>query len=311
VSVLTQGARVLADRLAVHTELADPAAAPTAPDLPEYIVQALARLRLLHGVPFAYLVPDPVQLPVESARFFTLDAAWLDRLCAGALAVGGGGGTRERAQVGLAEAGLAQAQGALGRHLPLVRDLARGRAVLEPALRAATTSVDPGAVVTGMLIRSALVAGWPGLQVRAYVSDDPALVPPGADPDQLDPALSVPLLRLERLDPAVLLVLFAGVPELIWLEEPHHTVQFGVRPGAGGAVSVPIRSADGLGEVGAVDVPFRAAGEGVVDIAALAARLDGTAPLAHPRGSAALALSLLAPPARQRFGAHTPPEAHP
>jgi len=46
----------------------------------------------------------------------------------------------------------------------------------------------------------------------------------------------------------------------------------------------------------------------VVDVAALAAALDAAGPLGHPRGSAALALSLLAPPARQRFGAS---EVHP
>lgn len=292
-SALTQGARTLADRLSV--------AVNTVPDLPEYVVQAMARMRLLHGVPFGYLVADPAQLPNESARFFVLDTAWLDQLCDGALAVGAGG-SRERAQAALAGA---PARAALDRHLPLVRDIARGRAVLEPALRAATTAVSPDADVAGVLIRSALISGWPGLQVRAYVTDDPKKVPPGADPDHLDPALSVPILRLERLDPSVLLILFAGIPELIWLEEPHHTVQFGVRPGPGNTVQIPIRSADGP-ETGTVTVPFRGVNsDGVIDVTALAGRLDNAAPLAHPRGPAALAYALLAPPARQRFGAHT------
>jgi len=301
VTELVRGGQVLADRLAAHAALADPAVPAQPPDLPDYVVQAVARLRLLLGVPFGYLVPDPTLLPVESARFFYLDPRWLDQLGIGALAVGAAG-TREQAQAELAQAPVRQA---LGRHLPLVRDLARGRAVLETALGRATVSLDPDAPVTGMLIRSALVSGWPGLQVRAYSSDDPAQVPPGTDPGTLDPALTVPILRMERLDPAVLLVLFAGVPSLVWLEEPHHGIQFGAAEDAAG-YQVPVRTADGS-EAGRVAVPFRGApAGGVIDVAQLAGRLDAARPLAHPRGSAALALSLLAPPARQRFGASTP-----
>ena len=302
-TALVSGARVLADRLAAHAALADPDDPAQVPDLPDYVVQALARMRLLVGVPFGYLVPDPALLPAESARFFHLDPAWLDQLCAGALAVGAGG-TREQAQAQLA---LAPVRAALGRHLPLVRDLSRGRLVLETALADATSTVDTDAPVTGVLIRSALVSGWPGLQLRAYTTDDPAQIPPGADPAGLPPGLAVPVLRFERLDPPVLLVLFAGLPRLIWLEEPHHGIQFGVDDSSGTA-RVPIRAASGA-ETGRVPVPFRgAAGDGVVDVAALAAALDAAGPLGHPRGSAALALSLLAPPARQRFGAS---EVHP
>ena len=46
-----------------------------------------AVLRLLHGVPFSYLVPDAELLPVESIRFFYLDRAWTDALVQGALSV--------------------------------------------------------------------------------------------------------------------------------------------------------------------------------------------------------------------------------
>ena len=48
----------------------------------------LARLRLLHGVPFTYLVPDAELLPIESIRFFYIDRAWTDALVQGALSVG-------------------------------------------------------------------------------------------------------------------------------------------------------------------------------------------------------------------------------
>ena len=48
----------------------------------------LARLRLLQGVPFSYLVADAELLPKESIRFFYLDRAWTDALVQGALSVG-------------------------------------------------------------------------------------------------------------------------------------------------------------------------------------------------------------------------------
>ena len=50
--------------------------------------QWLARLRLLEGVPFAYLVADSELLPPESIRFFYLVRNWSDALVEGALSVG-------------------------------------------------------------------------------------------------------------------------------------------------------------------------------------------------------------------------------
>ena len=53
----------------------------------EPIEEWLGRLRLLRGVPFAYLVAHPGLLPVESARFFRVDSNWLGALVDGALSV--------------------------------------------------------------------------------------------------------------------------------------------------------------------------------------------------------------------------------
>ena len=56
--------------------------------VPPDIVRYLARLRLLEGVPFNYLVPDATMLPLETIRFFYVDRNWLDALVDGALSVG-------------------------------------------------------------------------------------------------------------------------------------------------------------------------------------------------------------------------------
>src|SRR5271170_1557219 len=64
--------------------------------MPPYMESFLAHVRLLVGVPFEYLVPDPNFLPDESIRFFFLDRSWTDRAVDGAVAVGKIG-TREQA----------------------------------------------------------------------------------------------------------------------------------------------------------------------------------------------------------------------
>ena len=56
--------------------------------VPGELRRFLARLRLLNGVPFSYLVPDADLLPIESIRFFYVDRAWTDALVQGALSVG-------------------------------------------------------------------------------------------------------------------------------------------------------------------------------------------------------------------------------
>src|SRR5438045_2012141 len=56
--------------------------------VPADILRALARLRLLEGVPFTYLVPDAELTPPETIRFFYLDRNATDALVQGALSVG-------------------------------------------------------------------------------------------------------------------------------------------------------------------------------------------------------------------------------
>jgi hypothetical protein len=68
-----------------------------------------------------------------------------------------------------------------------------------------------------MLLRSALVAGWPGLEVK-----------PWADTAGQTP---VNMLRMERLAPDVLLCLFDAVPLRVDLCEPSEGLQFGVVDG--------------------------------------------------------------------------------
>ncbi|MEV0155742.1 hypothetical protein AB0H57_18625 [Micromonospora sp. NPDC050686] len=335
-SPMSSGARLLAERLgtllgapdptpdpqtrhrafaATATATADSTATATAvPPLPAYVEHLLARWSLLHDLPFRYLVPDTRLLPAESIRFFRLDTGWLEQLRAGALAVGGDG-TRERAAT---RSLLPHVTATVTAQLPLVREVQRNRMSIpvaadlltEARLAGDLNATDAAVPVTGFLLRSALVSGWPGMELRAWSSDNPADVPPGVDPDVLArnrPDLVVELLRLERLSPSVLIALFRGAPRLVWLQEPPQSVQFGLEA-AGSGWQVPIRDTAGR-DVGLVAVPMRPASPvpGVVDVERLARALDAARPLPRARGGAAVALSLLQAPSRQRFGSSTPP----
>src|SRR5262245_28707302 len=168
---------------------------------------------------------------MELIRFFYLDRSWADRLVDGALAVGKVG-TREQAHH--------QAHAAsVSRHLDhterVVRDMQRARGpFLELKAAAPRSEAD---VVTGFLLRSNAVSGWPHMDVPAYRSVIADNRQTGIAFDPKDPEIvrqQLRTLRLERLAPSILLALFEGVPRLVTLEEPHHGVAFGVHGGPRG-----------------------------------------------------------------------------
>lgn len=240
----------------------------------------LARLRLLDGVPFEYLVPDSGFLQPETIRFFHVDRNWTDAAVDGAIAAGAYG-TRDRA--------LVQAQ-----HVA-VRD------ALDDAERTVwgtTSTTGSTPETTGFLLRSRAVSGWPGMIVRAWTGS-------GRNERKLQP------LRIERLSPSVLIVLFDDEPARLEIEEPRAGLQFGFHghDTIDGRWSLTLRDTDGtLDSSKKVDsVPFRAGSAGVVHIERLteliAAEVGAGAP---PTTSASLAFHLLRKPYVQRFGEGSP-----
>jgi hypothetical protein len=211
----------------------------------------LARLALLHGVPFRHLVPDERMLPVESVRFFYLDPNWIAALIDGALSIGVEGSRDLELQQTVSAALVATVAAKVGS----VRAAQRARpdlavptggaaptggastaiALASPAPAAAaspasasasapsnapTTSATTTAAVSatavpqraGVLLRSSAVAGWPGMVIQADGG-------------------TTSLLRLDRLSDSVLLAVFDAVPTSITLGEPWHGLRFGV-PGS-------------------------------------------------------------------------------
>lgn len=279
-------------------------------EMPPYMESFLAHLRLLVGVPFEYLIPDPRLLPDESIRFFYLDRSWADRLVDGAVTVGKIG-TREQAHH---QGQAVKVSSTLDVSERIVRKLQRGGDF--ETVRAAAFEGGPARadLVTGFLLRSAAVSGWPHMDVRAYTERIPE---PFDASSSAATSKQLPLLRLERLSPGVLIALFQGVPELVTLEEPHHGVQFGVDVSADGSRRfVPLRSKTGqilAKNQRAINVPLptRARRPDVIDVLQLRDELakqaanppstdDGLTPIAQT-GSASFAIAVLNPPWRQRF----------
>lgn len=103
--------------------------------------------------------------------------------------------------------------------------------------------------VTGFLLRSDVVAGWPGLLVDGYDSGDKKLN----------------LLRKERLSPSVLLCLFEGRFAKVDIHLEPETLHFGVKRDfrkdlkkengeeSGGVVNIPWRNAEAL-EPSVIDI---------------------------------------------------------
>jgi hypothetical protein len=105
-------------------------------DLPQSVSSWFEHLALLEGVPFNYLVPDERLLPPESIRFFQLDPMWMECLMDGAFSI--------------------------GRVLKTDHEQDRSHRNQD------AVNVSSPEKVSGFLLRSEVVAGWPGLQVDGY-----------------------------------------------------------------------------------------------------------------------------------------------
>jgi hypothetical protein len=183
----------------------------------EALADWLAQRYLLIGVPFETLVPSAGLLPPESVRFFYLDSNWLDSLLEGALSIG-----------------IESSRDVL--YQDLMKDLIWNAALnavqqqrdklLDPAGTTGPSPLDKEAM-TGMLLRSAVVSGWPGMQITAF-SDAAGnnLLPP---------------LRMERLADDVLLLLWPAVPASVSIAEPHEGIAFGFTD-VGNATGLKLRS---------------------------------------------------------------------
>ncbi len=168
-----------------------PSSESLARGIPESIYNYFKGLELLQGIPFNYLVPDERLLPPESIRFFWVDSLWVDCLQDGAFSIGRVTNTSVEQD----------------RQIRASRNLTR--------------SVEQK--ITGIIIRSQVVSGWPGLLVDGY---DTAV----KDLDSIDPTEGnlLPLLRMETLAKDVLICLFAGEVKTVDIHLKPESMHFGL-----------------------------------------------------------------------------------
>lgn len=176
----------------------------------------LAQRYLLEGVPFEALVPHAGLLPPESVRFFHVDVNWLDALADGAMSIGVQSGRDTELQAALKPDLRIAVRAAVSGVRPTRLANARTGDPL-PLI-----PPPPAVPVAGMLVRSAVVAAWPGLEVRAFGR----YTAESGDP-QPESGTAIQPLRVDRLSSDILLVLWPAVPTLVTLDEPSEGIAFG------------------------------------------------------------------------------------
>ena len=173
-----------AEDFGYHLPIAGRIPAPDADGLPEEVQKWLDDAALLHHVPFTYLVPDERLLPVESLRVFTVDPLWIDCFRDGGLSVG-----------------WVQAE-----------DTTTGT-----SSNGVQKTSPP--TISGLLIRSELVSGYPGLLIDAYDRI--------VDTDEAHVGSTLTCLRRECLSKNVLLCLFQGDLKTVDIHLKPETLHFG------------------------------------------------------------------------------------
>ena len=181
-------------------------------------------LNLLRGVPFNYLAPDERLLPRESMRFFYLDPVWIDCLLDGAFSIGRVTST----------------------------DFENDQTFEDRPANSGT--------ITGFLLRSDAVTGWPAMEVSAQ------------DANHND----LPLLRRDLVSAGVLLCLFKGEISTVAVRQKAETQHFGldVPDGRHTAFFKKLRdSANNYQESETLlldTIPWRSLPQRVLDVSALA-----------------------------------------
>ena len=145
--------------------------------MPETVSKWFTELELLKGVPFNYLVPDESLLPPESIRFFQLDKLWMRSMIDGAFSIG--------------------------------RVSSKDHS-LDQTLNEDELSITDQAV-SGFILRSEVVPGWPQMFIEAYGG-----------------GTELTVIRRDTLSENVLICLFEGTLDEVNFHLKPEVLHFGV-----------------------------------------------------------------------------------
>ena len=160
-------------------------------------------------MPLIYLVPHPSLLPQESLRFFYVDTTWIAALMDGALSIGRTPESRLLLDKAMAGNFLKEVATSEKIQVALTTDRELG---VPDAKRSEVLGH-----ITGFLLRSKLVSGWRGIEVRAE-----------------DGTKALKALRLQKVAKDTLLVIFNGHVRKVVITQPPQGMHFappaGTRP---------------------------------------------------------------------------------
>lgn len=182
-------------------------------DFPVEISNWLGRLKLLYGVPLNYLVPDERMLPPESIRFFYIDPNWIKALLDGAFSIGRYSDLEKTTYSFRTDSA----------STPLMSEQSRQKAsTVRSSFLGLTVQPMDMTVISGFLLRSTVVADYPGLGVNIY--------PKGGIPSGEDPGTLLNILRMERLTPSsdVLLCIVEGDAYRVDIHETPEALHYGI-----------------------------------------------------------------------------------
>jgi len=177
--------------------------------IPDRLNDKLLAIRMLKAIPLSYMIPDAALLPPESIRFFHVDQTWIDRVTDGLLYAANTGSVDVSFSCSLNQLIRQSMDKQMSQAADAAVSLATG---FKDTSAGWDASSQP---MTGMLMRSDMVRRWPKMGVRAYKTTS-------ASSD------TIGVLRAETISTGVLIALFAGVPGLVQVGEPHVGTRFGV-----------------------------------------------------------------------------------
>ena len=236
---------------------------------PEAIADWFYNLEIMRGIPFNYLMPDERLLPAESIRFFWVDSVWVDCLQDGAFSV--------------------------GRVTP--------SDVKQDAKMGSTRALLSGdRTITGCILRSQVVSGWPDLLVDAYdtVVEDLGFIAP----DEANPLVR---LRMEKLAPDVLICLFKGEVKTVDIHQTPEGMHFGLDAPSDESdkFTKNLRNLYGEGSDDLIiqDIPWHDQTEGIVNISAMVDQMKNLLQLSEDSGftSAQFGLQMIEGVQKVRF----------
>lgn len=208
---------------------------------PETVVDWHAKLSLLEGVPFQYLVPHEFMLPPESLRFFYIDSNWLNALQLGAFSIG------QATTTAVSSDRYASTSPNIPRFTTTsgIQNDIKLFNLIKYKIHKAAKSLrlnprpithyinDECEVVTGILLRSQIVSGWKRLRIKGY-----------ADTERKN---EIPLLKMVGLSKDTMISLFDGAVEEVVISEPNDQLRSGVEddPVHNGQYITRLRSLEG------------------------------------------------------------------